>query len=118
MSATEFRARLQELGRTQVAFAQEIGSSHRSVNRWSSKGPPPEVAYLLDLLATLELHVGVPQAETARESLELPVRTELDRLLARATVLGRRTEVLDHVRLWLAEVADIKIQQAISGNQR
>jgi hypothetical protein len=106
MSAAEFRARLRELGRTQVGFAQEIGSSHRSVNRWSSEGPPPEVAYLLDLLATLELHVGAPPAAMAREALDHPVRVELDRLLAWATTLGRRTETLDDVRTWLAEVAD------------
>ncbi|MBY0256997.1 hypothetical protein [Methylobacterium sp.] len=106
LSAAEFRARLRELGRTQDGFAQEIGSSLRSVNRWSNEGPPPAVAYLLDLLETLELHVGASQMELAPKPLDLAVRDELDRVLARATALGRRTETLKDVRTWLAEVAD------------
>lgn len=105
MSGSEFRARLRELGRTQGAFAREIGSSHRSVNRWSSEGPPPEVAYLLDLLATLELHMGMAPVDLPPDEGDLPVRVELDRILARAMAVGRRAETLEEIRTWLSDAA-------------
>ncbi|MCJ2042238.1 helix-turn-helix transcriptional regulator [Methylobacterium sp. J-059] len=106
MSGSEFRARLRELGRTQSGFAREIGGSHRSVTRWISEGPPPEVAYLIDLLATLELHIGQSTTRTDDKSNEYQVDSALDRLLVQATASGRRAELIAGVHQWLRTVAD------------
>lgn len=106
MTGSEFRARLRELGRTQSGFAHEIGGSHRSVTRWISEGPPPEVAYLMDLLTTLELHIGSASTRSEGESNAHQVDTALDRLLVQATASGHRDELIAEIHRWLRAVAD------------
>lgn len=108
MTGSEFRARLRELGRTQSGFAREIGGSQRSVTRWISEGPPPEVAYLMDLLTTLELHIGSAPTHSERDSNGHQVDTALDRLLVQATASGHRDELIAEVERWLRTVANIQ----------
>lgn len=93
MSGADFKTRLRNLGRSHAAFAIEIGASLRSVDRWANSGPPPEVAYLVDLLTTLELHV------VGRPSFP----DQLDRLMERAANQGRLAEFVEATRRWYAD---------------
>lgn len=101
MDGAGFKAVLRVLGRTQVEFAREIGVSLRTVHYWSSKGPPSEVAYLLDLMAAHELPFGF-LSDSDRASIERPLEAELNRLLTAAGD-SRREEVMSAVEKWLSE---------------
>lgn len=93
MSGADFKIRLRNLGRSHAAFAIEIGVSLRSVDRWANSGPPPEVAYLVDLLTSLEHHVA------GRPSFP----DQLDRLMEKAANQGRLAEFVEATRRWYAD---------------
>jgi transcriptional regulator with XRE-family HTH domain len=101
MDGRSFKAVLRALGKTQVEFAEEIGVALRTVHYWASKGPPSEVAYLLDLLAAYELPFG-PPSEDGRVPIQRPLETQLNRLLAAAGD-SRRDEAIDAIERWLIE---------------
>lgn len=101
MSGTEFRLRLRELGRTDAAFAEEIGCSARSVSRWVSEGPPSEIAYIIDLLLTLELSIGASASPGDESAGNCGFDVALNDLLARASMEGRKAELFASVRRWL-----------------
>ncbi len=101
MDGTGFKTVLRALGKTQVEFAREIGVALRTVHYWASKGPPSEVAYLLDLMATHELPFGF-LSDSDRASIERPLEAELNRLLTAAGD-SRREEVMSTIEKWLSE---------------
>ncbi|MBA7558874.1 hypothetical protein ES708_00484 [subsurface metagenome] len=113
MTGAEFRSRLRELGRTDAAFAEEVGSSTRSVSRWVSEGPPPEIAYLVDLLLTLELHIGAPispEGGAGKDAFDIV----FDDMLARAAISGRKSELIASMRRWL-EHQYVKMSRSTTG---
>jgi hypothetical protein len=101
MTGAEFRAHLRELGRTDAAFAEEIGSSIRSVSRWVSEGPPPEIAYIVDLLLTLELNIGAPGLPEEVVADDGGFDIAFDSMLARAALTGSESELIESMRRWL-----------------
>ncbi|WP_407525750.1 hypothetical protein [Methylobacterium oryzisoli] len=101
MDGLGFKAVLRALGKTQVEFASEIGVGLRTVHYWASKGPPSEVAYLLDLMDTHELPFG-PLAINEENSIERPLEAELSRLLVAAGD-KRREEFLQIIEKWLSK---------------
>ncbi|MDV2987239.1 UNVERIFIED_CONTAM: hypothetical protein Q9R58_23280 [Methylobacteriaceae bacterium AG10] len=101
MDGAGFKAVLRALGKTQVDFASEIGVALRTVHYWASKGPPSEVAYLLDLMAAHELPFGLLSGSD-RTSIERSLEAELNRLLTAAGD-SRREEVITAIEKWLSE---------------
>lgn len=100
MSDAEFRDRLRELGRMHADFAREVGSSPRSVDRWISKRPPPEIAYIVDLLMTPQ-RVAPQPSEADRPLPDGNFQSELDRLCTRAEADGRKAEFIAAIEGWL-----------------
>lgn len=98
MDGVSFKARLKLLGRTQTAFAAELGVALRTVHYWASDGPPNEVAYLLDLLTITEMPFGPPM-DADPAAFRRAVGTELERLLS-SLLPERRGEFLDVLRAW------------------
>lgn len=101
MDGIGFKAVLRALGKTQVEFAGEIGVALRTVHYWASKGPPSEVAYLLDLMAAHELPFGL-HFEDRSAPIQRPLEIELNRLLAAAGD-SRREEAIDAIERWLSQ---------------
>ncbi|KIU37094.1 hypothetical protein SR39_02190 [Methylobacterium radiotolerans] len=100
MSGAEFRERLRELGRSHAEFAREVGSSPRSVDRWISGRPPPEIAYIVDLLMTIQLVAPQP-LQADRPISERSFQSELDRIFSRAEAEGRKAEFIAAIEGWL-----------------
>ena len=110
MTGSEFKHRLRLLGRTQVAFASEIGVTERTVHNWASKGPPAEIRYLIDTMTSLEMPFG-PQVEVARDlaSAKAFARSAtmvMNQLAERAARTGAGPEFVDAVRLWIDQATD------------
>lgn len=100
MDGGSFKARLKLLGRTQTAFATELGVALRTVHYWASDGPPKEIAHLLDILTITEMPFGPMGADPA--AFRRAVEAELERLLS--TLLPeRRGEFLDVLSTWVDE---------------
>jgi transcriptional regulator with XRE-family HTH domain len=104
MNGDEFKARLRLLGRTQLAFAQELGVGARTVQSWAKDGPPSEVSYLLDLLSESEMPLG-PSDLFAHdlEIMKVSIFHRLDVLLGIARSAGRDEDFKKLVRGWLQE---------------
>lgn len=105
MDGLEFKARLRILRRTQVGFAAEIGVAPRTVHYWADRGPPNEIAYLLDMLALVELPFGpnVSVSDSCISSQTFSKRVELvvDRLVGVAVENGRLVEFKKALRDWV-----------------
>ncbi|MCP1561414.1 UNVERIFIED_ORG: hypothetical protein M2438_000418 [Methylobacterium sp. SuP10 SLI 274] len=93
------------MGRTQVGFASEVGVTERTVHYWTSKGPPAEICYLVDVLTTVEMPFGpnidlvddpCAAAAFARATTQI-----MDQLADRAAHRGAKREFIDAVRLWI-----------------
>lgn len=105
MTGPEFKHRLRLMGRTQVGFASEVGVTERTVHYWASKGPPAEIAYLVDILTTVEMpfgpHVDLVDDPSAAMAFAQAAAKVMDRLADRAAHRGAKREFVDAVRLWI-----------------
>lgn len=101
MDGAGFKARLKQLGRTQVGFAGENKIALRTVHNWAAAGPPEEVVRLLDLLVRLEKPFEQSGPGCAPRVFGHVVATELERL-AEAAGTDRRADFRKHVEEWLS----------------
>lgn len=99
MDGTSFKARLRMLGRTQKAFAAEIGVALRTVHYWASNGPPNEIAFLLDVLTIVEQPFG-PVAGRDSTSFARAIEAEMDRLFTMVEV-SHRTDFVYAAARWI-----------------
>ncbi|MCJ2142764.1 helix-turn-helix domain-containing protein [Methylobacterium sp. E-066] len=104
MDGNEFKSRLRLLGRTQAAFAQEVGVGLRTVQNWAKNGPPSEISYVLDMLFDFEMPLG-PVDLIAYDTNLLKTSTfrRLDSLLNVAKSAGCDDDFKNVVRRWLLE---------------
>ena len=100
MDGGSFKARLKLLGRTQTAFAAELGVALRTVHYWASDGPPNGIAQFLDVLTITEMPFGPAGADPA--AFRRAVEAEMERLLS-TLVPEREGEFLDVLSTWVGK---------------